>query len=115
MSVVPSSILLINDELLRLQSFAPCVGSEFVVLRGSEWVPVTLTEAKDHRRNPAAPGAAEQFSLVFTAGTEKPLQQGLHDFEHPDLARFELFITPIMCPHPDVRWYEAVINLETHL
>ena len=113
MSIAPSSISLINDELLRLQTFAPHVGSEFLVLRDSEWVPVMLGEAKDHRRNPASPGAAELFSLVFTAGTEKPLQQGLHDFEHPDLARFQLFITPIMCPKPEVRWYEAVINRET--
>ena len=110
MSIAPSSTPLIHDELLRLQIFAPHVGSEFLVLRGSEWVPVTLGEVKDQRRNPASPTAAEQFSLIFAAGTEKPLQQGIHDFEHPDLARFELFITPVMCPHPDLRWYEAVIN-----
>ena len=113
MSIAPSSIPLITDELLRLQTFAPHVGSEFLVFRGSEWVPVTLGEAKDHRRKLGSTGAAEQFSLIFAAGTEKPLQQGLHDFEHPDLARFQLFITPVMCPHPDVRWYEAVINRET--
>jgi hypothetical protein len=112
---VPSQTSSSIDELLRLQTFTPHVGSEFLVLRGSEWVPVMLAEAKDHRRKPASPSAAEQFSLIFTAGTEKPLQQGIHEFEHPDLARFELFITPVMCPHPDVRWYEAVINRETPL
>jgi len=103
------------DELLRLHTFTPHVGSEFLVLRGSEWVPVTLAEAQDRRRSPVSPSAAEQFSLIFSAGTEKPLQQGTHEFEHPDLARFELFITPVLCPRPDVRWYEAVINRETPL
>lgn len=98
------------DELLRLQTFAPLVESEFQVMRGSEWVTVTLTEAKDKRRSPAGSGEGEQFSLIFSAGSEKPLQQGLHEFEHPDLAQFELFITPVMCSHRDLRWYEAVIN-----
>lgn len=98
------------DEFLRLQTFAPLVESKFQVMRGSEWVTVTLSEAKDKRRNPASTGEGEQFSLIFSAGSEKPLQQGLHEFEHPDLARFELFITPVMCPQRDLRWYEAVIN-----
>jgi hypothetical protein len=52
----------------------------------------------------------ENFSLIFTAGPEKPLMQGIHDFNHPALGAFELFIAPVQCPNPELRWYQAVVN-----
>ena len=112
MSVAPSPQLT-ADELLRLQTFAPLVESAVSVQRGSEWVTLKLTEAKTHGKHGGDVG--EKFSLLFSAGPEKPLQQGLHLFEHLKLGTFELFITPVMCPHQDLRWYEAVINRETGL
>ena len=104
------------EELLRLETFAAQVGTEFAVRRGSEWVMVKLAEAIAGRRH--QPGRAEVFSLLFYAGPERPLQQGIHDFDHPVLGAFELFITPVL-PKTDAafprssRFYEAVINRET--
>lgn len=98
-------------DFLRLQTFFPQVDTEFSVLRGSEWVTLKLAEAKANGK-PVDDGG-EKFSLIFAAGPENPLQQGIHEFQHPVLGAFELFITPVMCPHRDLRWYEAVINRES--
>jgi hypothetical protein len=100
-------------ELLRLQTFAPHIGSGFSVLRGTDWVTLNLTEAKASGRQGKENGG--NFSLVFSAGPEMPLQQGIHEFRHPVLGGFELFITPIMCPLREFRWYEAVINRQSDL
>lgn len=98
---------------LRLNTFAPFVGGEFNLLRGDEWLTLRLAEASPiggHR-----PVECEKFSLIFTAGPEKPLQQGIHDFRHEILGDFELFITPVASPERDVNWYEASINREIGL
>jgi hypothetical protein len=98
------------EDLLRLEVFAPHLNADFDVRRGTEWVSVKLTEAQaaaGHR-----PVAGEKFSLIFSGGREKPLQQGIHEFEHESLGAFELFITPIMSALPDQRLYQAVINRE---
>lgn len=100
-------------ELLRLETFAPHVGDGFSVLRGADWVVLNLEEAKSNDKQGQKSGF--QFSLVFSAGPELPLQQGIHEFRHPVLRGFELFITPIMCPQRDLRWYEAVINRQSDL
>ena len=99
------------DELLRLDVFAPWVDSEFGVSRGSERVKLRLVEAKPgsgHGR-----GSGERFALLLAGGLEQPLQQGTHDFEHPALGAFELFITPVITASVELRMYEAVINRET--
>jgi hypothetical protein len=112
---VSVSASLSDRELLRLQTFTPHLGREFDVQRGGEWLSVALTEASPGHRH--QPGKTEVFSLIFTAGPEQPLQQGIHDFRHPELGAFELFITPVM-PKPGAaangeRFYEAVINRDT--
>lgn len=99
-----------SARLLRLETFAPCLGSDFKLLRGDEWVTVRLAEA-----SPVGgyrPIECEKFSLIFTAGPEKPLQQGIHGFKHETLGDFELFITPVMSPDRELNWYEASINRE---
>lgn len=96
--------------LLRHGVFAPHAGEEFRVLRGSEWVTVKLDSVTTLGGHKAV--EREKFSLLFTAGEEKPLQQGMHDFEHPVLGSFNLFFTPVMSRDPAVRCYEAVINRE---
>ena len=96
------------DQLLRLSVFAPLVESDFEVARGAEKVSLRLFQARkgmSHRDE-----VSECFSLIFAAGPEKPLQQGIHAFEHPQLGIFELFITPVTSTQKDFRHYEAVIN-----
>ncbi|WP_345714466.1 DUF6916 family protein [Luteolibacter yonseiensis] len=95
---------------LRLETFAPFVGDEFNLSRGNDRVTMRLAEASPvggHR-----PVECEKFSLIFTAGPERPLQQGIHGFRHETLGDFELFITPVMSPDHDLNWYEASINRE---
>ncbi len=109
MSLATLSNSLTADELLRLQTFMPLLNTKFEVVRGSEWVTLELAEVKDYAETNKKAGL-ENFSLIFAAAPDKPLQQGLHDFEHPALGRFELFIVPVMCPQPDTRWYQAIIH-----
>ena len=100
-----------SGKFLRLEVFSPHVCTDFRVKRGSEWVTVRLSECTalgGHRAE-----AREKFSLLFVGGHEKPLQQGTHEFEHPGLGEFALFITPVISQKPDERWYEAIINRET--
>jgi hypothetical protein len=97
--------------LFRLETFAPFLEGEFLLLRGNEWVPVILAEA-----SPVGgyrPLECEKFSLIFATGPEKPLQQGIHEFRHESLGNFELFITPVRSPDRDRCWYEASVNRET--
>lgn len=96
--------------LFHLATFTPHLGGEFTLLRGGEWVKVSLAEASPvggHR-----PIECEKFSLIFAAGPEKPLQQGIHEFRHDALGAFELFITPVMSSDREMCWYEASINRE---
>lgn len=97
--------------LLRLEVFSPHVGTDFGVKRGGEWVTLRLSEGKALGGHQAV--TREKFSLLFTGDGEKPLQQGTHEFEHPALGEFELFITPVMPREPAERCYEAIINRET--
>ena len=112
MSAEPSRKLT-EEELLRLATFAPHAGTGFWVQRGGEWVTLKLAEAiVGHTYRPEQ---GESFSLMFTAGPEKPLLQGIHAFQHPAVGAFELFITPVMPDRPDpaqpdLRYYEAVVN-----
>lgn len=102
---------LTTHEIFQLDAFAPHLAEEFSVLRGAEWVTVTLAEATASYGH--QPVVGESFSLIFTAGPEKPLQQGIHEFQHAVLGRFELFITPVMSAHAELRCYQAVINRQT--
>lgn len=101
------------SDFLRLEVFSPHVGADFGVKRGNDLVKVQLTEGKPLRGHQAV--TCEKFSLLFTGGLEKPLQQGMHEFEHDMIGAFELFITPVQSPKPDLRWYEAIINRESVL
>jgi len=91
-----------------LETYTPHIGSEVEVLRGTEWVRLSLTAA------PAAKGhvarTQESFSLLFSGGLELPLEQGLHTFRYAEMGEFELFITPVVPQDKAHRWYEAVIN-----
>jgi len=98
-------------QLLRLEAFAPYAGGEFSVRRGSERITLSLGESKPLGGHQA--GLREKFSLLFVGRDDKPLQQGMHEFSHPELGEFELFITPVWSPAAAERWYEAIINRET--
>ena len=51
----------------------------------------------------------EQFSIVFRGPLETFLGQGMREFEHDEMGRFQLFLVPIN-KHDDGFSYEAVFN-----
>ena len=91
-----------------LETYAPHVGSDLEVLRGTEWVTLTLVAADASKGHVAR--TREKFSLLFAGGKDKPLVQGSHAFRHPVIGALELFITPTVPTDLDRLWYEATIN-----
>jgi hypothetical protein len=59
---------------------------------------------------PAADAGNERFSLVFSGPKDCPLASAIHQFEHDELGRFEMYIGEIgLRDGIDIR-YEAVFN-----
>ena len=98
-------------EALTLQSFAPHVGSVFL-LPDAEGVSLTLVEAKaatlvgDGRRPPPP---REPFTLLFRGPARPILPQRIHRLEHPALGTLEIFIVPVG-PDGGGIGYEAVFS-----
>jgi hypothetical protein len=97
-----------EDMPYSLETYAPHVGSDVEILRGTEWVTVSLAVAEACRGHVARTG--EKFSILFAGSKEKPLVQGIHAFRHPVIGEFELFITPVIPQDRERHWYEASIN-----
>ncbi len=57
---------------------------------------------------PSAPGQ-EQFSALFRAPLNAPLEQGIYQLEHAQLGTFGIFLVPIAQDGQGVR-YEAFFN-----
>ena len=75
-----------------------------------ETVRLQLIAAED--RTVASPGekpVSECFSILFRGGSDTPLQQGIHHFDHASMGGFDLFIVPL---GPDGKGmvYEAAFN-----
>lgn len=88
---------------LALATFAPLVGSTFVVSAGGRRVPIVLDEAvRTPRQSPmsrpvpasgVAPG--EQFSLLFRGSAAHRVPAAIHTLHHPDLGSFALYLQPV--------------------
>lgn len=66
---------------------------------------VELIEVKPGRSTPRQ----EQFSLLFQAPQDVPLQQGMFRLEHDKIGAFDLFLVPVR-KDEQAFYYEAVFN-----
>jgi hypothetical protein len=78
----------LEQNVYRLESYAPLVGSTFDVGPERE-VPLELVSATE------LPGSGTCFSLVFRAAAGTPLDQRTYRVEHPALGDFPLFLVPL--------------------
>lgn len=93
----------LDENVYRLKSYVPLVGSTFDVGPDGE-VPVELVSATE------LPGVGECFSLVFRAAADAPLDQRTYRLEHPALGDFPLFLVPLGPSDDDGRLeLEAVV------
>lgn len=51
----------------------------------------------------------ERFSITFRTSNETLLEQGMRQFEHDQMGRFDLFIVPIE-QSDEGTYYEAIFN-----
>jgi hypothetical protein len=61
-------------------------------------------------RRPPGDAGNEKFSLIFSGPTNQLLEPAIHQFEHGDLGRFEMYIGQIGTRDPDAVRYETVFN-----
>lgn len=103
-------------EQLSFASFSKCVGSTFIVQRGTgRNTPLELIRA---RLQPAtrlasakAPDARhEKFSLIFRGPHSAALDQNTYTFEHRQMGRLEMFIVPVGVKDEKHGYYQAVFN-----
>ncbi len=100
---------------LKLETFAPLVGSKFrVYTEAAAFIEVELMEATEFRGHgdKPAPGTGviqESFSVIFDGPDKRFLPQGTYVFEREGLGRFELFIVPVG-RKPGAFQYQAVFN-----
>ena len=73
---------------LTADDFEPLLGDRFRLDDHA----VELSEVN---RSGQSGASREQFSLVFSGGSDPPLPQAIYGLEHPKVGRLELFIVPI--------------------
>jgi hypothetical protein len=103
---------------LSYESLAGQLNTPFRVrLSPRQVVELKLLKARMTPPTPALPGRRppgdagnEKFSLIFSGPKEALLASAIHQFEHPHLGRFELYIGQIGAPDTDSVRYEAVFN-----
>lgn len=91
---------------LPKSSFAENLNTRFrAVLQDSTLIEMELIEVKDGKSTPRQ----EQFSLLFRAPQDAPIQQGMYRLEHDRLESGELFLVPVARDDKGV-FYQAVFN-----
>jgi len=95
------------SELLQKSHFDPYLNEVFKVDLGeSRFWDLELIEIEDRSTI-----ATEGFSLIFKGSKEGVLSQMIHNFVHPKMGRFEMFIVPITYPkRTDGIFYQAIFN-----
>jgi hypothetical protein len=61
-------------------------------------------------RRPPGDAGNEKFSLIFSGPKDQLIEPAIHQFEHEDLGRFEMYIGQIGTCDPDAVRYETVFN-----
>jgi uncharacterized protein DUF6916 len=91
---------------LSKASFAENLNTRFrTVLQDSTVIEMELIEVIDRRSTPRQ----EQFSLLFRAPQDAPIQQGIYRLDHDRLESGELFLVPVSRDDNGV-CYQAVFN-----
>ncbi len=92
---------------LDLVDFADRRGERFSLDVGSERA-VEAILAEVSQGAATSPGN-QQFSLLFRAPIDAPLEQRIYTVAHAELGRFDLFLVPVARDAAGVQ-YEAVFN-----
>ena len=101
---------------LDLATFTEYLNSAFLV-RPSQGrtVKFQLVKAQSQpwragRSNLSAPVVGESFSLIFRGRGESALPEGTYDFQHGEIGRFSMFISPAGVIEGEERCYRAVFS-----
>jgi len=94
------------------------VNTRFCVrLPSGEWVELKLLKAPLAPPTPVVPGhrlpgdaGNEKFSLIFSGPKAVLLPSAIHQFEHPQLGRFEMYVGEIGLREGESVRYESVFN-----
>ncbi|MEK6302343.1 MAG: hypothetical protein AABO41_16660 [Acidobacteriota bacterium] len=94
-------------EKLTKETFDENLNTRFrMMLDGAATLELELIEVRPGRSTPRQ----EQFSLLFRAPQDIPLQQGMFRLEHDTLGAIDLFLVPVR-KDEQAYYYEAVFNL----
>ena len=87
--------------------FQPFVGDAFSIYpAGASRVRVRLAKLAERPLT----GNVAQFSLVFHGPSDQPLHDGIHEFGHPALGSFSIFISSFGAPVDGRRAYQACFS-----
>lgn len=91
---------------LAKASFAENMNTRFrAVLQDSTVIEMELIEVVDGRSTPRQ----EQFSLIFRAAQNAPVEQRIYRLEHDTLGSGDLFLVPVSRDDQGL-YYQAVFN-----
>jgi len=103
---------------LTYSALAGQVNTQFRVHTASgKTVRLHLLKAPVARSTPAIPGRCppadagnEKFSLIFIGPKDQLIEPAIHQFEHGELGRFEMYVGQVGACSPHRVHYEAVFN-----
>lgn len=102
-------------EDLTQAMFEPHIGSMFTVskpgMASRKLKLAAVLEAPEKiRMGKDGKPLLECFSLYFEGGKEDELEQSTYSFSHDTIGEFELFMTSVVSPNPEIRCFQIVIN-----
>ena len=95
------------DKLQR-SDFEQLVGQEFSLATEGKELPLRLLEASRLGPTSGNPERAP-FALLFRGPNDPPLNQGIFEFNHPEIGALSLFLVPIG-PDAEGLCYEVLFN-----
>src|SRR5215470_11433438 len=93
---------------LTIESFQPCVGSDFQIQLNSSSLPLSLAECEPLNLSIRQP-ARGAFRLVFHGPLRPVLPQRIYTLAHEQLGALDIFIVPIG-PQGQAMQYEAIFT-----
>jgi hypothetical protein len=93
---------------LRRSSYDGLVGQHFRAGQAALQL-LSVSDVAGAAVDPSLAGSEDTFVLTFSGPLEPALEAGTRMLSHPELGKFELFVSPVERPHADRR-YEAVVD-----